>query len=168
VPSVRRPIIDGYACRARSTARGSLAMTIRSTRAGPASSRLDFATLSESSLETAVNGFGDEDARKLRRSACRSIWSLWSRCRCLWNCLDPLRLERTLVRLASLFRRPARVRINNHLRGLAAWVVLGSPACNPSILGARDRSAIRAGALQRAFTLMSAVAATTPAKNVSE
>jgi hypothetical protein len=35
-------------------------MTIRSTRAGPASSRLDFATLSESSLETAVNGFGDE------------------------------------------------------------------------------------------------------------
>jgi hypothetical protein len=40
---------------------------------------------------------GVEDARKRPRSACRSIWSLWSRCRCLCNCLDPLRLERSLV-----------------------------------------------------------------------
>jgi hypothetical protein len=31
-----------------------------SIRAGPASSRLDFAALSESPLETAVNRFGDE------------------------------------------------------------------------------------------------------------
>ena len=35
--------------------------------------------------------------------------------------------------LASLFRYPARARNNCDLRGLAAWVVLGSPACNPSI-----------------------------------
>jgi hypothetical protein len=32
-----------------------------------------------------------------------------------------------------LFCSPARARINYDLRGLAAWVVLGSPACNPSI-----------------------------------
>src|SRR6516165_4244945 len=84
-------------------------------------------------LGTALTDSGVEDARKRARSACRSSWSLWSRCRCLCNCLDPFRLERTLVRLASLFRSPARARINYDLRGLAAWVVLGSPACNPSI-----------------------------------
>jgi hypothetical protein len=65
-------------------------------------------------------------------SPCRSIRSLWGRCRCLCNCLDPLRLERTPTRLASLFRHPARARINYDLRGLAVWVVvsqsLGPPA----------------------------------------
>ena len=48
-------------------------------------------------VETALTDSGVEDARKRPRSACRSTWSLWSRCRCLCNCLDPLRLERTLV-----------------------------------------------------------------------
>jgi len=86
--------------------------------------------------ETALADSGMEDARKRPRSARRSIRSLWSRCRCLCNCLDPLRLERTLVWLASLFRHPARARINYYLRGLAAWVGLGSPACNPSIFWA--------------------------------
>jgi hypothetical protein len=42
-------------------------------------------------------------------------------------------LERTLVRLASLFRYSARARINYDLRGLGAWDGLGSPACNQSI-----------------------------------
>jgi hypothetical protein len=51
-------------------------------------------------LDTVLTDSGVEDARKRPkrpRSACRSIWSLWSRCRCVCNCLDPLRLERTLV-----------------------------------------------------------------------
>jgi hypothetical protein len=67
---------------------------------------------------------GMKDARKRARSACRSIWSLWSRCRCLRNCLDPLRLGWTVVRLASFFRRPARARINFDLRRLAVWMVV--------------------------------------------
>ena len=48
-------------------------------------------------LETALADSGVEDARKRPRSACRSTWSLWGQCSCLCNCLDPLRLERTLV-----------------------------------------------------------------------
>jgi hypothetical protein len=90
----------------------------------PASSRLDFAALSESSSETAKTDSGMKDARKRPRSACRSIWSLWSRCRCLRNCLDPLRLGWTVVRLASFFRRPARTRINFDLHRLAVWMVV--------------------------------------------
>ena len=34
-------------------------------------------------LGTALTDSGVEDARKRARSACRSIWSLWSRCRCV-------------------------------------------------------------------------------------
>src|SRR6516164_10643135 len=60
----------------------------------PASSRLRHIT--GVLLETALTDSGVEDARKRRRSACRSIWALWSRCRRLCNCLEPVRLERTL------------------------------------------------------------------------
>jgi hypothetical protein len=83
-------------------------------------------------LETTLAGSGVEDARKRPRSACRSTWSLWSRCRCL-------AIVWTLFAWSGrwfdwpLFCSPARARINYDLRGLAAWVVLGSPACNPSI-----------------------------------
>jgi len=48
-------------------------------------------------LQAAVTDSGMEHARKRAGSACRSIWSLWSRCGCLCDCLGPLRLERTLV-----------------------------------------------------------------------
>ena len=64
-------------------------------RAPPALSRLRHIT--GVLLETALTDSGVEDARKRRRSACRSIWALWSRCRRLCNCLEPVRLERTLV-----------------------------------------------------------------------
>src|SRR5262245_41565616 len=64
-------------------------------RCRPASSR--FRHIAGVLLETALTDSGMEDARNRPRSACRSIWSLRSRCRCLCNCLDPLRLERTLV-----------------------------------------------------------------------
>src|SRR5262249_20809146 len=63
-------------------------------RCRPTSSRLRHIT---GVLLIALTDSGVEDARKRRRSACRSVWSLWSRCRRLCNCLDPLRLERTLV-----------------------------------------------------------------------
>ena len=53
-------------------------------------------------LETTLTDSGVEDARKRPRSACRSIWSLWSRCRCLCNCLDPLRLAFCRLKLQLL------------------------------------------------------------------
>src|SRR5262249_20177658 len=67
---------------------------------------------------------GVEHAGKRAGSPCCSFWSLCRRCRCLYNCLDHLRLERTPARLASLFRHPARARITCDPYGLAVWVVV--------------------------------------------
>ena len=72
-------------------------------------------------LGTALTDSGVEDARKRARSACRSTWSLWSRCCCLCNCLDPFRLERTLVRLASLFTPLGLASIATCVAWLLGW-----------------------------------------------
>src|SRR5262249_24214981 len=56
-------------------------------RSGGPPPHRDFAVLSESSWTPPYLIRGVEDARKRPGSACRSIWSLWSRCGRLCNCL---------------------------------------------------------------------------------